>query len=249
MRMTKIHEKEDDFATSWPKMYDKQSRETKAARMIKTLNHFFGKRSLSKMSLLDVGASTGIIDNTLALKIGRVTGIDIDKTAIAYAKKSFHRKNLHFAVGDAMNLKFKNNSFDILICTHIYEHVSSPQVLFTELYRVLKPGGVCYLAAMNSLWPIEPHYKLPFLSWLPKTVANIYIKSTNKAERYYESPLNYWQLQTLIKYQGFKINDYTAKIFSSSHQFGYGTIPLGKLVAPFMTYAAPTFFWMLTKHV
>ncbi len=246
--MTKIHETVDDFATSWPKMYDKQSREIKAVRMIKTLSHFFGKRLLSKMSLLDVGASTGIIDNILAQKVGQVTGIDVDKAAIAYAKKTFHKKNLRFTVGDAMKLQFKNNSFDILICTHIYEHVPHPQVLFAELYRVLKPGGVCYLAAMNSLWPIEPHYKLPFLAWLPRNIADIYIKITNKAERYYEVPLNYWQLQTLIKHQDFKINDYTAKIFTNPHQFGYGSLPLGKLVAPFMTYAAPTFFWMLTKH-
>lgn len=246
--MAKIHEKVDDFATSWPKMYDKQSREIKALRIIKTLSHFLGRRPMSKMSLLDVGGSTGIIDNILAQKIGQVTGIDVDKAAIAYAKKTFHKKNLHFEVGDAMQLRFKNKSFDILICTHIYEHVPNPKVLFTELYRVLKPDGVCYLAAMNSLWPIEPHYKLPFLAWLPRKMADIYVKMTNKAERYYEVPLNYWQLQTLVKNQGFKINDYTAKVFSNSYELGYGSLPLGKLVAPFMTYVSPTFFWMLTKN-
>lgn len=245
--MTKIHEKVDDFAFSWPKMYDKKSREIKAKRMIIVLSNFLGKKSLSRMSLLDVGASTGIIDNTLAQKVGRVTGIDVDKTAIKFAKKTFHKKNLNFKVGDAMDLQFKTNSFNILICTHIYEHVPDSTKLFEEIYRVLKPGGVCYLAAMNSLWPIEPHYKLPFLSWLPRDLADFYISITDKAERYYEVPLNYWQLQKMIKNKGFTINDYTPKIFANLKYFGYQNNPMGKLVSPLMKYLAPTFFWIIKK--
>ena len=40
-----------------------------------------------------------------------------------------------------MKLSFKENSFDIVICTHVYEHVPNSKKLFDEIYRVLKPGG------------------------------------------------------------------------------------------------------------
>lgn len=247
MAVTKIHERENDFAASWPKMYDIKSREIKAKRIIIILSDFLGKKSLSKMSLLDVGASTGIIDNGLALKTGSVTGVDVDKSAIKFAQSRYRRKNLKFKIGDAMNLRFKANSFDITICTHIYEHVPNSIKLFEELFRVLKSGGVCYLAAMNSLWPLEPHYNLPFLSWLPRKFADMYVNITNKADHYYEFPLNHWQLKSMIKGRGFKINDYTSRVFAQSHKFGYGNIPFGKFVSPLMEYFAPTFFWILEK--
>lgn len=40
------------------------------------------------------------------------------------------------------------------------------------------------MTAPNKWWPIEGHYHLPFLSWLPLPVANFYLKSTNKGQSY-----------------------------------------------------------------
>jgi SAM-dependent methyltransferase len=48
-------------------------------------------------------------------------------------------------VGDIHNLPFADNSVDAIICIAILEHVEEPQKAVREMYRVLKPGGYCYI--------------------------------------------------------------------------------------------------------
>lgn len=137
---------QNEYASTRPQMYDKKSRKLKALNIKNILTNYYGKEKLKKLSVLDVGASSGIIDFYISKYVGMLTGIDIDNGAISYAKKKFIRKNLLFKKGDALKLSFKNNRFDIVICTHVYEHVEKPNKLFREIHRVLKPGGICYLA-------------------------------------------------------------------------------------------------------
>ena len=229
-----------------PQMHDFASRKLKAIRIIKTLENFLGNNKLKKLKILDVGSSTGIIDSVLATKLGEVWGIDIDKKGVNFAQKNFKYKNLHFKIGSALKLEFDNNMFDVVICAHVYEHVANPKKLFDEIYRVLQPGGVCYLAAINALWPIKPHYNLPFLSWLPKNLGNFYVKVFGKAKKYYENPMFYYQLKNLVK--KFKITDYTVKILTSPKKFGYQNPPIPKFLANYLKYLTPTFFWLLTKN-
>jgi len=235
-----------NYAAGRPQMYDKISRQQKGIRIVKALENHLG--SLQKLKILDVGASTGIIDNELAKYFGKVVGVDIDKQAIKFASWKFKRINLRFEVGDAMKLKYKNKSFDVIICTHVYEHVPDTNKLFTEIYRVLKPEGIVYLAAVNALWPWEPHYDLPFLSWLPKSLGNLYVRLTGKAKHYYETPRSYGQLRKMIYGAGFKIYDYTVKIINDPVKYGYpSSWELLRPVGFLAKYLSPTFFWILEK--
>jgi len=200
-----------------------------------------------------LGSSTGIIDSILANKFKSVVGIDTDKEAVLYARKTFKKNNLRFQVDDATSSKIKNNSFDVVVCTHVYEHVPDSRKLFDEIYRVLKPSGVCYLAAINGLWPIEPHYKLPFLSWLPKGIANYYVRITGKVNEYKMNPLTFHGLKKITS--NFNVVDYTPKILTKPDIFGFEDdihTPPQKLVvsclAPFSRYISPTFFWVLEKN-
>ena len=233
-------------------MYDKRSREQKAKRIIKLLQSYYGTKELNKLTLLDIGASTGIIDNYLAKSFKKVTGVDIDINAISFARKKFKRSNLIFQVDDAMKLSFKINAFDVVVCTHIYEHVSNSNKLFSEIYRVLKPQGVCYLAAINRFWPLEPHYNLLFLSWFPKKLANLYVQITGKSKEYYENPKSYWGLKKLTK--KFKRLEYTQKMVRNPKTFGFeekinGILSLiGYFFSPLLKYFTPTFFWLLIKE-
>ncbi len=42
---------------------------------------------------------------------------------------------------DILNLPFKNNSFDFILCNHVLEHIENDHKAMNELFRVLKPGG------------------------------------------------------------------------------------------------------------
>lgn len=243
---------QSNYASKRPQMYDIRSRIQKAKRILKTLETHLGKEKLKDLDCLDIGASTGIIDDELSKSFRKMVGADIDKIAIEFAKLNFKRKNLKFSVADAMNLSFANDSFDIVICTHVYEHVPDTKRLFKEIVRVLKKGGICYLAAQNKLFPWEPHYDLPFLSWLPKKAADYYVKVVRGKEEYYEHPMSYWELKRVLN--KFKVYEYTGKILRNPKKFGYDDVfykyllPIIYCLSPLAKFLSPTFFWILEKQ-
>jgi SAM-dependent methyltransferase len=105
-----------------------------------------------------------------------------------------------------------------VVCNHVYEHVPDSYLLMDEIYRVLKTGGFCYFAAGNKYSLIEGHYHLPFLSWLPRSLSNLYLVMTKKGTAYYEKHLSYFQLKRLV--ESFLITDYTIRILKEPEKFG-----------------------------
>ena len=235
-----------------PAMFDIVARERKARTMVAVLEDFI-QAPLGGLSLLDVGGSTGIIDNYLSGCFGKVIGIDIDDAAIQYAAETHRKTNLDFRVADALNLPFSDESFDVVICSQIYEHVPDPVRMFEEIFRVLKQGGVCYFAANNRLALNEPHYDLPFLSLLPRPMAHVYLRLSGKGSHYYEEHLSYWGLKTLTK--RFRRIDYTLKtVFEPEKYFTDYMIRPGSLraiaarfVLRYFYWASPAYIWLLQK--
>lgn len=233
-----------NYASTRPKMYEEKSRIDKAIKAEKVLKDSFIQ--LNNLTVLDIGSSTGIITNYFSKKVKKIVGIDIDQKAINFATKNNKNKNASYKVSDAMKLPFKDNTFDLVLCMHVYEHVPDSQKLFNEIYRVLKKNGVCYLAAQNAAWPIEPHYNLPFLSYLPKKFADFYIKIFTNKKEYYEHPAHYWKLKKMLN--KFTIIEYNNKIFNNPQKYGY-TTKLKKFnkASLIIKYFSPTFIWILKK--
>lgn len=169
-----------NFSNNPTGQYDALGRERKAKTMIAVLEDHI-QRPLQELCLLNVGGSAGVIDNYLSSYFRTVVSVDIDESAIAKATSNFQRDNLEFKIGDALNLEFTDNTFDVVICSQIYEHVPSPEKMMDEIFRVLVPGGICYFAASNRLRWNEPHYNLPLLSVIPRPLAHLYIKLAKKA--------------------------------------------------------------------
>jgi len=154
-----------------------------------------------------------------------------------------------------MNTGFDDNSFDAVTCTHVYEHVPDSEQLVKEIYRVLKPGGFCYFSAGNRFVLMEPHYRLPLLSVIPKKLAHYYIRWTGKADFYYENHRSLWGLRRLIR--DFELHDYTLEVirdpvkYHATEMVRPGT--LKQLVALSVLKAmygiCPTYIWILRKHL
>lgn len=243
-----------DFSAKMPSVYDARARELKAQTMIAVLSDFYKNSSqLSNLTLLDIGASTGIIDNYLADYFKQVVGIDIDQKALSHAQNTYHRNNLVFNLGDAMALQYEDSSFDVVICSHVYEHVPDAPRMMAEISRVLKPSGVCFFAAGNRLNMMEPHYRLPLLSVIPKPMAHIYLMLCRKGNHYYEEHLWYWGLKRLIN--SFTCYDYTLKmlnapdVYKIEYMLPPGSIKssLAKIIMRFFKWAVPTYIWLLQK--
>lgn len=220
--------------------------------MVRVLEDYLNK-PLADSALLNVGGSAGIIDEYLARYCKSVIGIDIDKKAIAYAQEQFSAPNLAFEVGDAMQLQYPDESFDIVISSHVYEHVPDADKMMDELYRVLKPGGVCYFAAGNRLMWNEPHYNLKLLSVIPRPFAHFYIRLAGKADYYYEQHRTYWGLKKLVRQ--FQRTDYTRQIIAHPQKFGaeYMLKPntrktaLAGFMAQYLFWLVPGYIWILEK--
>lgn len=50
-------------------------------------------------------------------------------------------------VGDVLDAPFEEESFDTVVSTQVLEHVEKPWVMVSEIYRILRTGGVCVLSA------------------------------------------------------------------------------------------------------
>lgn len=233
-------------------MYNREAREKKAKTMLAVFRDYYNMDP-KPFSLLDVGCSAGFISNYLSDYFGKVFGIDIDEPAIDFARNHFKQDNLMFAKIDSQKIKFAENTFDAVICAHIYEHVPDAQLLMSEIYRVLKTGGVCYFAGGNQLRIMEPHYHLPFLSIIPRPLAHAYIRLSGRGEFYYEKHLSFWALKKLTRH--FERIDYTRPIIEQPDCFAaeYMLPPnsnrakLAKFISKYAYWLCPTYIWLLRK--
>lgn len=210
-------------------------------------------KRLSTFRTLDVGCSSGMITAKLADSVEQITGIDVDKRAIDLAQENYKRTNLSFVEMDAMKMDFGKEGFDLVIAHQAYCSMASPEGLMEEIYRVLKPGGMCFLAAANKYKLWESQYQLPFLSFLPRKLADGYIKLTGKHTVAARSYLSFWQLRKLC--EKFVIHRYTAKIIHNPAKYNFvklkpfgkilGSVPISVLTK--LEPIVPTFVWVLEK--
>lgn len=240
-----------DFSNLKPSMYTEDERTKKANKTISVLEDYFN--DISSYNLLDIGSSTGIMTNEYAKHFKDVTGVDLDTAAVQYSNNKYKRENLKFICTPIEEADLPDSSFDVITCSQIYEHVPSDKKLIEEIFRLLKSGGVCYFAAANRFKIIEPHYKLPFLSFLPKKAANVYIRLFTKHDFYYENLKSLRNLKKLVS--KFEIIDYTLKIIKNPTKYSADEMLLEKtlkyylfnVLAKVIYFLIPTYIWILKK--
>ena len=123
--------------------------------------------------VLDVGCGRGVgqedpIDISRNLrkirgKVKKVSGIDVDRAA----RDNPFIDEFHLLESDHWPLE--NNSFDLIVCDHVLEHITSPDMFFSEAERVLRDNGyLCirtpnawnYIAIFSRLIPSRYHLKI-----------------------------------------------------------------------------------------
>lgn len=93
----------------------------------------------SRSKVLDIGCGPGILSAALAKCAGQVDGIDFSERMIIAARLSY--PELNFQVANAEKLPYPQSSFDVTVCCYTAHHFARPEAVFTEILRVLKPGG------------------------------------------------------------------------------------------------------------
>jgi SAM-dependent methyltransferase len=230
-------------------MLDETSRRRKAAKIASVLEHFLARDSLRGLRLLDIGCSGGIVANELHERGAMVIGADIDVPGLAGAQARYGDR-VSFLCTDGERLPLATGTVDVVVLNHIYEHVVDPEVLAAEVARVLAPNGVAYLGLGNRLGVMEPHYRLPFLSWLPRPLAHRYVRAFGRAGRYHERFRTRRGLRRL--FGALDIWDYTLPVLADPHRFGareevpgmVSRSPAAVLAA--MVPLIPTYIWIGT---
>ena len=143
--------------------------------------------------VLDLGCKYGNMSNYISKKAKKVVGIDFDQKAIQIARETYQQANLVFEVEDALTYIEKQVfNFDVLILSHILEHLDKPKEFLASFAR---------------------HFKLIYIE-LPdfnKTYLNLYRQKTENDLVYTDtdhiSEFDRFELSELISECGLKIID------------------------------------------
>jgi ubiquinone/menaquinone biosynthesis C-methylase UbiE len=101
--------------------------------------------------LIDIGCGTGFIIHNAAGIFDEIHGVDITPAMMAKVRTDIGNISLHQA--RAEQLPFTDSSFDAASAYSFIDHVQDTGLVFKEVARVLKPGGVFYLdLAPNRLF-------------------------------------------------------------------------------------------------
>ncbi|HMO37249.1 MAG TPA: methyltransferase domain-containing protein [Gemmatales bacterium] len=143
-------------------------------------------KPVPELVVLDIGCGYGHTALALARQCSYVVGIEpcSEPAQSAIQLQQMHQvSNLEFHHATLQQFQTKR-AFDLVILDNVLEHLPDQPGSLRHISELLAPGGVLYLLVPNRYWPMEVHYHLPFLGWLPLELANYYLKWTGKGTDY-----------------------------------------------------------------
>lgn len=100
-------------------------------------------------SVLDMGCGTGAMLEKISKENPEASlyGLDLSENMITEARKK-NIPNAKYIVGDAEDLPYKSEMFDVVICNQSFHHYPNPEKAFKGVHRVLKKSGIFILCDM-----------------------------------------------------------------------------------------------------
>jgi ubiquinone/menaquinone biosynthesis C-methylase UbiE len=107
----------------------------------------------SNTNILDLGCGTGRLLDRLANDFPEIhgTGLDLSPQMLRVARqKNRHHPRLIYVEGNAESLPFAEGQFDSVFNTISFLHYPHPKQVFSEIKRVISPGGRFYLVDITG---------------------------------------------------------------------------------------------------
>lgn len=210
-----------------------QTRQTDRARYFRELadtsqRHFIPYLSAftrieSGMNVLEIGCGEG--GNLLPFaRMGcRVTGVDLASGKIANARLFFDEAGAEgrFIDSDIFALRELEETFDLVICHDVLEHIGDKRGFLSGLARYLKPDGIVFMAFPAWQMPFGGHQQIckskvlsrfPFIHLLPAPVYKSMLKSAGEKEGCITELLEIKQTRTPIELFEKLLHEYNAEL-------------------------------------
>ena len=105
--------------------------------------------------VLELGCGPGFYACRLSQEYPQIhtTGVDLSRRLIARAKSRAARRSLQnctFVNGDAHALRDASNSIDAVVVSRLFLIIANRSAVLNEVFRVLRPGGRCFIAEPTS---------------------------------------------------------------------------------------------------
>jgi len=117
------------------------------------MNYIDQRAPLAGKRCLDIGCGGGILSEGMAERGATVTGIDLADAALAVARLHLNESGLenvrYLEISADALADDEPDSFDIVTCLEVLEHVPDPALLINACARLVKPGGDIFFSTIN----------------------------------------------------------------------------------------------------
>jgi arsenite methyltransferase len=119
--------------------------------------------------VLEIACGPGLYACSLARRYSQVltTGIDLSCRLLQRAEVRAARyslSNCNFLLGDARAVPFDDHSFDAVVVSRLFLIVGDHEAILSEIFRVLRPGGRCFIAEPTSR--VKTHLLSHVMRWM-----------------------------------------------------------------------------------
>lgn len=210
---------------------------------LKTLKRQFPEKKKEELKILDIGTGPGFFPVILAEAGYKVTAVDYTQEMLDTAKKNAGElcEKIVFHKMDAQDLKFEDNTFDVVISRNLTWNLKDPKGAYREWHRVLKPGGK--LLNFDANWygylyddkkreayendrrnvergSLDDHYLCTDIDRMEKIALQVPLSETRRPE---------WDVKVLKELGASQIQvneDIWQQVWSEEEKLNYGSTPM-----------------------
>lgn len=182
------------------------------------LNYIDRRAGLAGKRVVDVGCGGGILSESMAQRGAEVVGIDMGEAPLAVARLHRHESgvNVDYRHTTAEQLAHEQpQTFDIVTCMEMLEHVPDPASVVAACSTLVKPGGQVFFSTINR----NPKSFL-FAVIGAEYVLNLLPKGTHEYSKFIKpSELERWARQANLQMQ--ELTGMTYNPFTRRYSLGY----------------------------